>query len=277
MISPLARRMANRPLLLSPSHVGSLFEPQAVDPSILKGDVVSKDGYEVIADVAVIDITGFLCQSSGLLPAGKSADSWYWFYYMGYQDIGAALELALADPAVKAVALAIDSGGGEVAGCFDLVDMIFAARGAKPIWAILNEAAYSAAYAIASACDHITVPRTGGTGSIGVIAVHVDFSQMLATEGVKYTVLTYGDRKADGHPAMPLSKEAAKGFQADLDLMGELFVSTVARNRGVTPDKIRDTQAATFLGALGVESGFADEVLAPLDALYKLAAMVNAA
>ncbi|TOL42864.1 serine peptidase, partial [Vibrio parahaemolyticus] len=70
------------------------------------------------------------------------------------------------------ICLDIDSPGGEVAGCFDLVDLIYELRGKKPIYAILSENAYSAAYAIASAADKIYVPRTGGVGSVGVIVIH---------------------------------------------------------------------------------------------------------
>ena len=78
----------------------------------------------------------------------------------GYNAIGANVFAALDDPGVKAIALAIDSPGGDTAGLFDLTDSIYAARGRKPIWAILDESACSAAYAIAAATDRITVPRT---------------------------------------------------------------------------------------------------------------------
>ena len=121
--------------------------------------------------------------------------------------------------------LDIDSGGGEVSGCFDIVDAIYNARGEKPIWAVLSESAYSAAYAIASACDKIIVPRTGGTGSVGVICAHVDFSKALSKEGITVTMIHYGDRKADGSEYVPLSSEALKRFQADVDTMGRTVLS----------------------------------------------------
>ena len=126
----------------------------------------------------------------------------------GYDGIRQNFLEALSDPAVEAIVLDIDSPGGEVAGCFDLVDTIYAARGEKPIWSVLSESAYSAGYAIASAADRIVVPRTGGTGSIGVISMHVDWSQALTEAGVKVTFITYGERKADGHPEIPLSGSA---------------------------------------------------------------------
>jgi ClpP class serine protease len=160
--------------------------------------------------------------------------------------------------------------GGEVAGCFDLADLIYESRSIKPTLAILNEAAYSAAYALASACEQITVPRTGGTGSVGVICMHIDQSKAVEKAGLAVTIIKYGDRKADGNQFNPLTAEAMKRFQDDVDEMGELFVATVARNRNLSPDVVRKTQATTFLGAAGVEIGFADAVMAPDEAFRSL-------
>jgi ClpP class serine protease len=54
--------------------------------------------------------------------------------------------------------------------------------------------------------------------------------------------------------------------------MGELFVQTVARNRNLSAAAVRKTQATTFLGAAGVEIGFADAVMAPDEAFESLLA-----
>lgn len=219
-----------------------------------------RTGYDNVCGVAVIPVQGTLVQKLGSLRP--------WSGMSGYDGIRQNLFMALDDPEVKAIVLDIDSPGGEVAGCFDLVDTIYGVRGNKPIWSILNESAYSAGYAIASAADRIVVPRTGGVGSIGVICAHVDLSKALTTAGVKVTFITYGDRKADGHSEIPLSEEALARFQADINTMGELFVETVARNRNISAATVRDTQAATFLGAEGVALGLADEVAAP-DAAFR--------
>lgn len=217
-------------------------------------------GYETVGSVALIQIDGTLVQKLGTLRPFSGMT--------GYDGIRQNFLTALYDDDVEAIVLDIDSPGGEVAGCFDLADTIYNARGEKPVWAILNESAYSAAYALASAADYITVPRTGGVGSIGVISMHVDWSKALTDSGVKVTFIKYGDRKADGHPEIPLSDEALANFQSDIDAMGELFVETVARNRGLAASKVRDTQAATFLGERGVKLGLADAVMPP-DAAFR--------
>lgn len=259
----IARRLSNRPLalalteadLLAAALRGKVLAPQAVF-----GQLAERERqYGLIDGVAIIPVRGVLFQGA-----------WSCSWATGYDWIRRGFVAALSDPEVRAIVLDIDSPGGEVAGCFDLADTIHAARGVKPIAAILSESAYSAAYALASAVDpgRLSVPRTGGAGSIGVIWMHVDWSTALTGAGIKVTFVTYGDRKADGHPEIPLSKEARERFQADVDMMGDLFVATVARNRNLAPQKVRDTQAATFLGQKGVDLGLADVVLAP-DAAFQ--------
>lgn len=214
-------------------------------------------GYDIVAGTAIIPISGTLVQKqSSLRPYSGMT---------GYNGIRQAFLTARADSAVSRIALDISSGGGEVAGCFDLVDTIHEARGDKPIAAILTESAYSAAYAIASAADTIYVPRTGGTGSIGVICMHVDLSEALTKHGMKVTFITNAgaDRKTDGHSEIPLSKDALAAFQTEIDAMGSLFHETVARNRGLAVSAVRDMRAGTFMGAAGVAAGLADAVMAP--------------
>lgn len=217
-------------------------------------------GYDVVEGVAVIPIQGTLVQKLGTLRPYSGMT--------GYDGIRACFLQALNDSDVKAICLDIDSPGGEVAGCFDLADVIYASRGSKPIWAILSESAYSAAYALASAADKIIVPRTGGVGSVGVIVMHVDWSQKIKSDGLQVTIITYGDRKAESNPYEPLSDTARKAIQSDIDEMGRLFVSTVSRNRGIAERTVRDTEAACFLGADSVQLGLADQVSSP-DAAFR--------
>lgn len=222
------------------------------------------EGYDLLGPIARVNIRGTLVKrTGGLRPfCGMT----------GYNAIRQVHAAALADDKAKAIVHEIDSPGGEVSDLFDLVDDLFEARGDKPVWAILNDSAYSAAYAIASAADRIVVPRTGGTGSIGVIAAHVDWSQALEKDGLKVTLIHHGARKIDGRPEIPLSTGAAERLQADIDEMGDLFVDTVARNRGLSASKVRGFQAGTFQGAAGVTAGLADEVLsvrAAYEALFQ--------
>lgn len=169
-----------------------------------------------------------------------------------YSRIRKQIEQAIAAQNVRGILLDIDSPGGEVAGLFDLADFIFEARGPKPIWAIANDDAFSAAYGIASGAERISVTRTGGIGSVGVIAIHVDYSKMDERVGVTFTPIYSGERKADYLDTAPLGDTARGLLQTEIDRLRELFVETVARNRGKTPAAIRDTEAGSFFGPGGM-------------------------
>ena len=281
----LAQRMFNVPLAITPQKAeivtAALAERMGVT-SITRANgaamMMEDDDYddvtraemrscETVAGVTLIRVQGTLVNRLGCLQPYSGMT--------GYDGIRQNLMTALADPNVRAIAFDIDSPGGEVSGCFDLADTIYAARGIKPMWAMLNDAAYSAAYAIASACDHITVPRTGGTGSVGVICMHVDMSKALEKAGIAVTMIQYGARKADGSDTAPLSDPALERFQADVNAMGDLFVATVARNRRMNAADVKATEAATYMGASGVALGFADAVAAPDEAFRSLLSQIG--
>lgn len=279
-LSYLAQRVFNTPLALHPSKaemvmtaVGERFgvtkvfnsmKPMMMDDDDMDGGVrlepwslpITEDG------VALIPVQGMLVGKLGCLHP--------YCGMTGYDGIRQNFVTAYENPDVKGIVLDIDSPGGEVGGVFDLADMIFNARGEKPIVAILNENAFSAAYALASAADRICVPRTGGTGSIGVIAMLADMSKALESNGITVNIIQFGARKADGCPEIPLAPEARKRFQADINSVGQLFANTVARNRGLKTSSVVAQQAGTFMGQAGVRAGLADYVCAPDEAYRAL-------
>lgn len=179
---------------------------------------------------------------------------------LSYEAIGEAFDAALADQNVKAIILRAASPGGMASGCFDLTDRLFAAKGTKPVYAMVDDYAYSGAYAVIAPCDEIWVSRTSGVGSIGVIYWHLDQTAADAKAGLKVTPIFSGDRKADLNPHIPLSPEAAAQAQAEVDRLRTLFVGAVATYRGVDPQVVFDTQAGTFHGEEAVAAGLADKV-----------------
>ncbi len=98
---------------------------------------------------------------------------------------------------------------------------------------------------------------------MGVIVIHSDWSQSIKKDGITVTIITYGDRKAESNPYVPLSDAAKSALQHDVDEMGRLFVRTVSRNRGLSEAQIRNTQAACYLADEGVQAGLADTVAPP--------------
>jgi ClpP class serine protease len=105
--------------------------------------------------IAVVAVIGTLVSRSGYLAATS--------VLVSYADIGDAIAAAMDDPMVRGVILDVDSPGGEVGGLFDLVEGMRALKAGndKPLWAVANESALSAAYAVVSATDQLYVTRTG--------------------------------------------------------------------------------------------------------------------
>lgn len=217
--------------------------------------------------IAVIPIYGTLVRRTQGLEAQSGLTS--------YAGIAMALDTALADPNVAAIVLDIDSPGGESSGVFDLADRIRAATAIKPVWAVANDMAFSAAYALASAASRLIVSRTGGVGSIGVIAMHVDQSVKDQQDGIAYTAVFAGDRKNDLNPHAPISGEAHSFLQGEVNRIYDLFATTVAKHRGMGVNTIKGTQAALFFGADAVTSGLADDVGTLDDAIKQINSMLT--
>jgi ClpP class serine protease len=262
---PLAIHPQRAEALLAAGRADSLFgEP----PASARGD----SGYDLVAGVAVIGVRGVLMPRLGTLrPWGDWAT--------GYDGIAANFRAALADAAARAIVLSVDSPGGDVADLIELAETIYLARGDKPIVAIVDGAAHSAAYWLASAADFITVPVAGSTGSIGVITGLTDFSGALEKAGIAAHFVTFGRDKAAASRAQytGVTKEVLAGIQADVDVIGEMFVASVARNRAIAAAAVRAQEARCFMGEAGVAAGLANRVLAPAEAFQALLADLDAA
>jgi signal peptide peptidase SppA len=179
------------------------------------------------AGLAVIPVYGTLVRRALGLEAASGLTS--------YSEIGALLDGALADPRVTGILLDVDSPGGEAGGVFELAQRIRAADRVKPVWAIAADSAFSAAYVLASAASRVYVTQTGGVGSIGVIALHVDQSARDAQQGYRYTAITAGEQKNDFSPHEPLDPAAHARLQAEVDRLYGIFIDHVAMMRDLEP------------------------------------------
>jgi signal peptide peptidase SppA len=155
-------------------------------------------------------------------------------------QFGAMLRAAVADPDVKAIVADVDSPGGSVFGMEELAATIRDLRGEKPMVAVANPVAASAAYWIASQFDEVIATPSAQVGSIGVVAVHRDMSGMNEKLGVKPTYITAGKYKAEGNSDTPLGDDAKQAMQRLADQYYGAFVESVAASRGVKAEAVRD-------------------------------------
>lgn len=155
-------------------------------------------------------------------------------------DFQKAFQAAATDPNVAAIVLDIDSPGGRVDQIPETAAMIRAAHSEdRPIIAVANTLAASAAYWIASAADEIVVSPSGQVGSIGAYVLHEDISEALAQRGVRMQFISEGPRKTETSPFEPLSDEARQALQEFVRSSYDQFVADVAKGRGVSASVVR--------------------------------------
>lgn len=215
------------------------------------------------ASVAVLSIVGAISHRMELLSQVSARGT-------SPEMIAQVFRRAMADPAVHSIVLDIDSPGGSVFGLREVADEIRAARGSKPIVAVANAIAASAAYWLASQADEIVVTPSGQVGSIGVYSMHENIREALAKAGRDVTLISYGKYKTEGNPFEPLSDEARSASQAEVDAYGDMFERAVAAGRGVPIETVRESfgQGRMVMAKDAVARGMADRV-ATLDTVVR--------
>jgi len=192
--------------------------------------------------------------------------------YSGLTSYGAIRESAkkaAADARVKGILLRIDSYGGEAAGLFELCSDLRAHRASKPVWAICDVDALSAAYALATCANRIFLAPSGMAGSVGVVAVHLERSKMNEALGLTYTVFRAGERKADFNQYEQLAPEAASRLQVSMDRNRAAFVNMVVQNRpNLTTQAVMGTEGAWYDAEDALRLGLVDE-LASFEVAYQ--------
>lgn len=204
--------------------------------------------------VAVIPISGPIVPKADLFTEVSGGAS--------VEGLTARLRDAVADPAVRAIVLDVDSPGGSVDLIPEFAGEIMASRGTKPIVAVANTWAASAAYWLASAADELVVTPSGQVGSIGVYTAHDDFSAYMAMKGIKTTLIAAGDYKVEANPFEALDDEARAELQRIVDAYYRMFVDAVAAQRGVTVEAVEADfgQGRMVMAGDAVAAGMADRV-----------------
>ena len=256
----LASRLYGTPLLLARAKLDVILSvlsdrvnwPQPPQSDLAAPLASKRPTIDAPTGIAVIPVVGSLVRRTvGLDPASG---------FTSYAEIAGMVDAALADPSVEGIVLDIDSPGGEAGGVFELGEHIRAVDAVKPVWAVAADSAFSAAYAIGCSASRLAVSRTGGVGSIGVIAMHVDQTARDAQQGYRYTPITAGDHKNDFSPHEKLTPDAHARLQAEVDRLYGLFVAHVATMRRLDAEAVRATEAGIYFGEDAVTAGLVDTV-----------------
>jgi signal peptide peptidase SppA len=253
-------------LAMSPDDIEARCCPRKCEYFGFDGEpVAARDGRQPQSVVGVLPLVGPITYRPSMFSAyfgGTSLLKWE-----------RALAEMVANPAVGAIVLDIDSPGGSVAGVAEAGERIRQANRVKPIVSVANTITASAAYWLASQSAEIVVTQSGEIGSVGVYSLHLDYSEALKQLGIKATFLFAGDHKVDGNPYEPLSDEARKAEQASVDDYYREFVDAVAKGRNTTPTAVKRDygQGRMLRPSQAVEAGMANRI-GTIDSAIRLAA-----
>jgi signal peptide peptidase SppA len=216
--------------------------------------------------IAVLPLYGVITQRGNMVDAVSGPGM------TSTQQFAAALRELVADKSVSQILIDIDSPGGSVYGVCELADEIMAARAQKPVVAIANSLAASAAYWIGCAANEFYVTPGGEVGSIGVWQAHQDFSRALDEAGVTTTLISAGKFKVEGNPYSPLDTEAQSFMQSRVDEYYAAFAKAVSRGRGVPISQVRDGMGqGRVVGAqVALEQNMVDGVATLEDVLSRM-------
>ncbi|AFC85459.1 S49 family peptidase [Frateuria aurantia] len=251
----LADMAAARPWLMMPQSLERLLaiadrqlEPQALETR--PGDELRNTRTTSVRDgVAIVPVTGPIFRYANLMTRICGATS--------TQVLATDIQAALDDPSVRAIVLDIDSPGGEANGINELAEMIFAARGQKPIVSYVGGTGASAGYWIASAADEIVADETAVLGSIGVV-----LEVMLADDAPGKRRLQIVSQNAPNKRPDLKTEEGQAKVGDMINSMARVFEAKVARNRGVALDQVgpMGDHGGVRIGADAVAAGLADRL-----------------
>jgi signal peptide peptidase SppA len=177
-------------------------------------------------------------------------------------DLRLAVRALGDDPEIKAIALIVDSPGGDVAGLQELAAEIRAVRRRKPVLAIADPMAASAALWIAAQASEFIVTPSGSVGSVGIYGTHEDISQLAEKVGIRVTLVSAGKYKTEGNPYEPLGADARAYMQSQVDSYFRTFIDDLALGRKVSPAKVvRDYgEGRMLLAADALRAGLVDRI-----------------
>lgn len=180
----------------------------------------------------------------------------------GLEAFRSELAQAVGDPDVSSIVLDIDSPGGLVDGVPEAAAAIRQARKTKPVVAVANPLAASAAYWLGSQATQMVASTSGETGSIGVYQLHREISGALDQAGIKATLVKAGKYKVERNPFEPLTGSAEHAMQEAVNDYYDMFVKDVALGRGAPQRDVRNGygEGRVLTAARSLKAGLVDAV-----------------
>ena len=175
------------------------------------------------------------------------------------ERIVSAIDEAEKDDDIKAILIEVDSYGGYPVAGEEVAAAVNNAE--KPIVALIREGGASAAYWAVNGADRIFASKNSTVGSIAVTMSYVDSVSQNKKEGLTYVPLSSGKFKDTGDPNKTLTGEEKDLLMRDVNILHENFVKTVAENRNLDVEKVRQfADGSTMLGEMALQNGLIDQI-----------------
>ena len=215
--------------------------------------------------IAVISLSGSITTGASSLLSGSTITP---------DLVRNYLTRAENDRAVKAIVLRIDSPGGEIEPCQEILLQIERVKETKPVVVSMGAMAASGGYYISTGADEIVALPTTETGSIGVISYQMDVQGLLDKLGINIEVFKGGKYKDMFEGFRELTPEEKAIMQATVDEFYDQFVGVVAQGRGLNTDEVRNLATGQlYSGTEAKELGLIDQ-LGDLDMAINVAAQL---
>ena len=236
---------------------GDKIDTKAIESQLALaiGEKKERGEYDIQNGIAIIPVKGVVEKSPSFFS--------FFFDSASTTDIAIMFRDALANADVESILLDVDSPGGTVDGTQELAELIYSARGQKPIIAYTDGMMASAAYYIGAAADKIYISGDmPDIGSIGVAMMHLDYSKADEQYGYKKTDIFAGKYKRIATGNRPLSDEGKAYLQDQVDYIYSIFVNDIAKYRGRSVEDVLENMAdgKIFIGRQALDAGLVDGV-----------------
>lgn len=179
----------------------------------------------------------------------------------GGRQVARAIDRLAADPAVPAIVLRVDSGGGSVLASDQIYRAVLRARRRKPVIASLGAVAASGGYYVAAPAHEIWADPTTLTGSIGVWFGKVDFAPLGRTLGVELETLSRGRHAGATSLYRPFTAEERAVLAGNVRHWYRSFLRRVARGRGMTVAEVDALgRGRLWMGDQAIDNGLVDHL-----------------
>jgi len=171
------------------------------------------------------------------------------------------LTRAEKDRAVKAIVFRIESPGGEIAPCQEILWEIERIKETKHIVVSMGGTAASGGYYISTQADKIVALPTTMTGSIGVIYSVMNIEGLLDKLGIQIEIFKGGKYKDMYWGFRELTPEEEEIMQGMVDEYYEQFIGVVAEGRELSREAVKNLATGQiYTGTEAKELGLIDEL-----------------